>query len=589
MSYLLTRWLLTLCVCTGLCAGTMASAANTPSTALVLGDGTASFDVGSEVQTWLDIGALASVGEIYKLSDRFESTPVTKRHLLSERDALWVKLRVVQPAGGKARWTVNIPLPFLDLVTLYQHDAEGNWITHAGGDAVFAGKFSKSSLYPDFELQLQPGVPQDIYLQVRNFKPVVLPIRLANAAERNSQRLVETMCLGLLLGAVVCLALQSLARYQEHRKDADALAALYAFLIAVALAQINGVLNTFVWGSAAQWENYANSVLPMLAVACTLFFVRNLYMLSTHFNRYEVFMARTVVLCLASLLSYVFLDRASADWIGGIVLFFAALVGLVAAILSWQGGSAIGRTLTIAYIPQFLGLLPLCADALALFPMAWQMRYLTTASVAFSVPALLYALRRATHARKEIEVRAAQLPTQDALTGLLTPQAFDIQLQDAYHRALDDRDRVALVVVNVINLRHIRESLGDEAAEQCLLRAVIKLHRVLRDVDPAGRIGPARFAMLMEGVTSRQEVHERLVKLIASGLIPVQGLKPDVTLQFQAACVLLHENPLEPTRAMERLEALLAEMSPRTRRPIRYVEPEPTQAASLGGSLEARR
>jgi hypothetical protein len=143
-------------------------------------------------------------------------------------------------------------------------------------------------------------------------------------------------------------------------------------------------------------------------------------------------------------------------------------------------------------------------------------------------------------------------------------------------------------VVNVINLRHIRESLGDEAAEQCLLRAVIKLHRVLRDVDPAGRIGPARFAMLMEGVTSRQEVHERLVKLIASGLIPVQGLKPDVTLQFQAACVLLHENPLEPNKAMERLETMLGEMSPRTRRPIRYLEPEPTQAASLGGSLEAR-
>jgi diguanylate cyclase (GGDEF)-like protein len=208
-----------------------------------------------------------------------------------------------------------------------------------------------------------------------------------------------------------------------------------------------------------------------------------------------------------------------------------------------------------------------------------------TLSVAASVPALVYALGRATHDRTEIAARAEQLPTQDALTGLLTPAAFQTHLEEAYQRAIRGREPIALVLVSVVNHEHIRSNMGDPIAEQCLLRAVIKLHRVLRDVDPAARVGSARFAMLMEGVATRQALTERLVKLVASGLIPLQGLQPEVTLQFQAACVLLQENPIAPATALDDLSEVLAGISPRTRRPIRFLEPEPTQLASLHSSI----
>jgi hypothetical protein len=72
-----------------------------------------------------------------------------------------------------------------------------------------------------------------------------------------------------------------------------------------------------------------------------------------------------------------------------------------------------------------------------------------------------------------------------------------------------------------------------------------------------------------------------MVKLIASGLIPLAGLQPEVTLHFQAACVLLHENPVAPEAALSELEALLEQMSPRTRRPIRFLEPPDTEAIGL--------
>jgi len=202
------------------------------------------------------------------------------------------------------------------------------------------------------------------------------------------------------------------------------------------------------------------------------------------------------------------------------------------------------------------------------------------------VPVLLYALSQLTHDRKELVVRANHLPTQDALTGLLTPEVFQTHLETAVQRAIDHREPLALVMVRVTNHEHIRQAYSDTTAEQCLLRAVVKIQRILRDVDPAGRVGTAEFALLMEGVATRQALTERMVKLIGSGLIPLPGLVPEVTLHFHAVCVMLHDNPVPPARVLDDLRDLLAGMSPHTRRPIRFLEALPTEASQMHTQTE---
>src|SRR6185369_3800709 len=122
---------------------------------------------------------------------------------------------------------------------------------------------------------------------------------------------------------------------------------------------------------------------------------------------------------------------------------------------------------------------------------------------------------------------------------------------------------------------------GSAVAEQSLLRCVIKLRRLLRDVDTVSRIGEARFGLILEGVTSRIAVTDRAARLIAAGLMPLQGLKPDVTLQFHIAAVLLEDRMIEAPDLVDELDELLAGMSPRTRRPIRFLEPVNTEPAPL--------
>ncbi|MDT8989718.1 7TM-DISM domain-containing protein [Curvibacter sp. APW13] len=554
-----------------------------PPRAIVLSADTPSFTLADEVQSWLEPGSASSIEQVSARPDSFQTVPALHREALTSTDTLWLRLRLVRSIDAPAQWTLNLPLPFVDDVQLFQRDAQGRWQRQQAGDTLLQSAWSLRGPYPDFILDLPGTQEHEVYLRVRNFKHLSIPIRVASWDTRAFQRLTEFVSLGLLLGVLAVLVVLSLIRYAEHRSPSDLAASAFSFLVLMTVAQINGILNMLVWLPWPRVGDYANSVLPVLAVGASLLFVRMLYAISTHFSRYDRFLRGVGIVTIASTLTYA-IDRVAADKIGAMVLLVATTTGLIATFLSWRSNSRIWYWLMAAYVPQYLCLLRLMCEALGWLPNWWEMRYFLSLSVALSVPVLVYALSRATHDRKELQSRARHLPTQDALTGLLTREAFATELEKAHERVASGGERIALVVVKVVNYQHIRKGLGDPLAENCLLRAVVKLHRILRDMDPAGRLAADEFGLILDGVMTRQALTERLVQLIGSGLIPLPGLHPPVTLQFHAACLLMHEYLLEPTQALQELETMLEGMSSHTRRPIRHLEPPQTMPASLADS-----
>ena len=554
--------------------GSVHAADNIPAT--VLADYAPGFEVVTPVSVWLEPERLASINEVATSPDKFSTAAPDLQHDLNDDNTLWIKLRLRLPVGATQAWTLNIPMPFTNMVTLYQSDGAGHWNTQSAGDSLPQAMWSKHSLYPEFDLKTAPGTDQDIYLQVRNFKKLNIPLRFSPTLQRDGQRLGEFAALGVILGSLLSICLLSLIRYVEHRNRADLLASAYGLSITITIASLNGVTGALLWADSMFWSTYSQTALPPITMGLALLFLRDLHAVSTRHRRYDQVLISAGWISIASTLSLLILDQATAHLVITTVTFFAAVIGLIGSQLSWRFRSTIGRLLFVSYVLQFLAVTRLIAESWGLVPIWWEFRYVTSLAIALSVPLLLYALSRATHDRKELAVRAHHLPNQDALTGLLTRQAFMVQYDAAYARVVDDGEPVAVVLISVINHNHIREAYGDTTAEQCLLRSVIKLQRVLRDVDPASRIDTHRFALLLEGVTDKDALNQRMVQLIASGLIPIPGLLPEVTLQFQVACVLLHHYPIAPDRVIDELGALLQEMSPRTRRPIRFLEAPPT-------------
>lgn len=577
MPTLLVRLLLVL-VCL---SGGLAQAASPPvADAIVLGQ-RSGFMVSGDILTWMDEGSHAGIDEVVRNPGAFSRSSAFAHFPLNKFDTLWVRLRLQNASPMEEHWRLNIPLPYLDSVTLHQRGADGRWSTLHSGDSLPQSEWQLPGLYPEFELHLRPGTTSDVYLQVRNFQPVSLPLRLSSSGERQHLRLLEMLVLGLLLGALLSLAALSLLRLLEHRNAIDGLAALFGLCVTLTVAQINGVLNLIVWDALPAIGNLASSALPVIAVGCTLLFLRQLFSLSVNFYWYDRLMSTVGWGTLVTVLTYGLTDRFVAERISNAFMLAAYAACLGATVLSWKSGSSSGRWLTLALLPQFATLIYMLAESIGWAPTFWPIRYVMSVGVALTLPVLLYLLSHLTHDRKELVVRANHLPTQDALTGLLTGEVFQQHLEESVQRAIEHREPLALVVVHLANHDHIRQTFGDTTAEQCLLRAVVKVQRILRDVDPAGRVGTAEFGLLMEGIKTRESLTERMVQLIGSGLIPVPGLVPEVTLHFQAACVLLHEIPVPPEIVLHELHKLLAEMSPRTRRPIRFLEAVPTETSAL--------
>jgi GGDEF domain-containing protein len=569
-------------LCLLACTGVFAESARTVQT-LVLDDSRSAFEISGPVSTWKETGRHSAIDMVTdpRNESSFQPTLALQRHELSKQDSLWLHLRLMQPLGNQLQWTLNIPLPFVDNITLYQQDATGTWQAQFAGDALPQSTWSHPGPYPEFDLITPAGRVQDVYLEVRNYREVNVPIRLSPATLRDTQRLRETTVIGIILGLLVALGITSVIRFIQHRNPADGWAALYGLLITVEIAQFNGLLGATLWMEHPSWGDWAANGMPVVTVGCTLLFVRHLYSLSAKYRRFDTFLIACGWGSIASVLCFAVMDRTLADSVTAVVMLCTTWIGLGATLVNWHGGSSISRWLAMTFVPQVILMAWYMLDSIGWLPTPWELRYVMSAAVALAVPLMVYSLSVATQNRKELQNRSRHLTTQDALTGLSTREKLLTAYRGALLRVNDHHEHIALALINVVNYEGLRRLLGDTGGEQCLLRSVTKLHRVMRDVDQAGRTETAQFALLLEGMTTRQQLVERMVKLIASGLIPLPGMEPEVTLQFHVGCVLLHENPVSPDKVLDELNTLLHSYAPRTRRPIRFLEPAATQASPL--------
>jgi hypothetical protein len=187
MPYLLLRWLVALtCFCL-----TPVWAVSPAVTALALEDSTASFQLTDDIAAWVDHGSRATI-EVAAISPKsFAPVPALQRFPLTEQDTLWLKLLVRHPGGNSMDWTLSIPLPFVDAVTLYQLGPNKVWQAQSAGDTLAQSLWSKRWFYPEFDLNLAPGTQQEIYLRVRNFKHLSIPLRFIPKHEREMKDLRE--------------------------------------------------------------------------------------------------------------------------------------------------------------------------------------------------------------------------------------------------------------------------------------------------------------------------------------------------------------------------------------------------------------
>ncbi|MFM9902593.1 MAG: 7TM diverse intracellular signaling domain-containing protein [Polaromonas sp.] len=506
---------------------------------------------------------------------------------LGEKAALWLYYRFQQAPGHTGRWVMEFPLPVLDQVSVFQRDARGQWQRETAGDTVPLANWPEPGRYAQFGLQLPDHAPHDVLVRLQHVTTVNIPVN-AVPERLQAQRLqLQSLTLGLVFGVLLFLAISCAVQSRVYRDPAYGWYAAYAFIMVLVLASWTGIGGQLLWPNAGLWNDLATGCLALISAGTWPMVVRHLCQLPSQRAWQRVLDRLLMLTGLAGIplaLAYLLLPRGLGVRMLGADLLLVSVLTLARALICWRRGDAVAAWVLAAFTPLTAATFLTVAHLLGWAPASWLAQYAMTFALSIQVPLLLVALHLRSRERHGIELRAQALYSQDALTGLLVRPIFDDRLHQTVLRAQHREETAAVVFIELANYAYVKKTWGIAVAEQSLLRSVIKLRRVLRDVNTVGRIDEARFGVILEGVSSRSVVTDLATRLIASGLMPLQGLKPEVVLQFHVSGALLSDTLAPGPVLAQALTDLLNGMSARTRRPIRFLRETPTVTADGSSS-----
>lgn len=536
-------------------------------------------DVGAQSHWWLTDNTALGIKEIAGPNSAAAfSAQANATHRLRPENRLWVRIDLQRSTKAAAQWILSVPLPFIDSVTLFQPNAAGGFTAQSAGDRIAVAQWPERGRYPQFRLVLPDGA-QTVYLQIEGSTPVNVPIVMTAQSEADSDMQISYLGLGVCFGVLMLMAVVCAMQGYAYKDRVYAWYGVYVLLVVLAIACYNGLAAQYLWDESPRWADASQAVMGALTSGAALFFVHRVSGAASFFSRrwslavLSLSAAGVLVAAVFTLVPrYVGVTVLMAYVIG------TALLGLWLAMKIWQRDDHIGVWLAAAHGPLVVVALMILLRAAGWVSLLWVVQWGLVAALLVQAPLLMMALQLRSRERHDAQNREQAMFTHDPLTGLLSVHMFDDRLRQTIVRARSHREDAAIVLVQVVNYPHILRALGTKVADQSLLSAVLKLRRVVRDVDTVCRVNESTFGLILEGISARNSVTRVASRMVALGLMPVEGIVPQVTLQFHFASVVLHEYVDDPEHILEKLNALLSGMSVRTRRPIRFLELPETMA-----------
>lgn len=480
--------------------------------ALVFDEHVRSLPLGQAMYVFEDVRGDASIDDVVSPalqgSFRLHDKPVLNAGY--SRSVFWLRLDLEyrpQRATGARDWLLELSYPPLDHIELYLPNDAGRFLlAQRTGDALpFDSRQIRQNNYL-FELRLEPGQAQRVYLRLESQGSLQAPLTLWSPNAYLEHQPGRIYVLGIIYGVLLVMLVYNLFIFLSVRDTSYLYYILYIASFGLYQISVNGAGIEYFWPDNPWW---ANAATPFLIGSAVLFggqFARSFLHTSGHspwVDRALVLMMAcgALVMVLALTTSYALALRLATY----LALSFTVLI-FSAGILAWLRGMRVARYFIFAWSAFLLGGIINTLMVLGYLPNVFLTMYASQIGSALEVGLLSLALADRINAMKEERTRILQ-DAGDKLEALNQELADSNRFKDEFLATVTHELRTPMN--GVIGSLELMQTVNmDDELEQYHQTASASARDMMRMVNDilaltelqAGKLYPRREAFSLRGL-----------------------------------------------------------------------------------------
>ncbi len=175
----------------------------------------------------------------------------------------------VRTPGDTNQWFLEINFPNIDRVEAFVLHDDGSVDRFLVGDEVAFNDWPSSYRKPSIPLSITSPGHARIYFKVSSETPLIFPIQITSARDRNIAEGAEYFLYGIFYGSIFILALYNAGVYFSLRDKSYLYYVLYILSFSLVQAATTGIGQQYLWPSL----DNATTRIALLAIASTNFFM----------------------------------------------------------------------------------------------------------------------------------------------------------------------------------------------------------------------------------------------------------------------------------------------------------------------------